>query len=278
MSLSDLNVNSLFNVKGKIAVVSGGGSGLGEMIASAFVENGAKVYIASRKEKQLKEVSERLNKGHPGSCHYIVADLGSKAGCDALIRAIKEKETKIHILVNNSGVTWGAKWDDFPEKEGWDRVMALNVKSIFYMTSGLTELLAKDSTNQDPGRVINISSVAGIQTVAEGSSLAEKGQGLWSYNTSKAAVNHLTSLMASSLAPRFITVNAILPGVFPSKMTAFGFKTHGEKMAVGQPMGRVGSARDMAGLALFLVSPASAHITGSHIPIDGGATVSQGKL
>jgi len=248
------------------------------MIATAFVENGAKVYIASRKEKQLKEVSGALNKTGPGSCHYVVADLGSKEGCDSLVRQIKEREKKIHILVNNSGATWGAPFDKFPEKEGWDRVMALNVKSIFYVTSGLSELLAKDSNNQDPARVINISSVASIRAVAEGSTMSEEGHGLWSYNTSKAAVNHLTSQLAVTLAPKCITVNAILPGAFPSKMTRFAFSSErGEKLlSKGQPMGRVGNARDMGGLALFLSSPASAHITGALIPIDGGATLYNG--
>ncbi|KAG9019937.1 hypothetical protein FS837_008752, partial [Tulasnella sp. UAMH 9824] len=113
----DLSVNSLFSVAGKIALVTGGGSGIGTMIAAALVRNGAKVYIASRKEKQLKEVSDKLNAMGPGSCHYIIADLGSKAGCDALAEEVKKRESKIHILVNNSGATWGANWEDVPEKE-----------------------------------------------------------------------------------------------------------------------------------------------------------------
>ncbi|KAG8742607.1 hypothetical protein FRC10_001205 [Ceratobasidium sp. 414] len=249
----DLTVASLFNVKDKIALVSGGGSGIGLMIAGALVQNGAKVYIASRKEKQLKE---------------------SKAGCDALCDAFKKRESKLHILVNNSGATWGAPWENFPEKEGWDRVMALNVKSLFYMTSNLTEYLQKDATPLDPGRVVNISSVASKDTIANETGLSAKGQGLWSYNTSKAAVNHLTSTMAVTLAPKFITVNAICPGVYPSKMTAFGFSHAADALAQSHPMGRVGSPRDMAGLFLFLVSPGGAHITGAHIESDGGSRIS----
>ncbi|KAJ3522684.1 hypothetical protein NM688_g8840 [Phlebia brevispora] len=275
--IPDLAIPSLFNVQGKVAVITGGGSGIGAMFAAAYVQNGAKVYIASRKEKQLREVSDALNKKGPGSCHYVVADLSNKAGCDALADAIKQKESKIHILVNNSGATWGAPYDNFPEKEGWDRVLSLNVKAIFYLTAALTELLAKDSTADDPGRVINTSSVAAITTVATESMLATKGNGLWSYNTSKAAVNHLTSILASTLAPRCITVNAIMPGIFPSKMTAFGYKQQGSSIASGQPMGRAGTPRDMAGVALFLASAASAHITGAHIPLDGGAWVSRMK-
>ncbi|KAH8102156.1 rhamnolipids biosynthesis 3-oxoacyl-reductase [Cristinia sonorae] len=277
MSGEDLKISSLYSVKGKIAVVTGGGSGIGAMIASAYVQNGAKVYIASRKEKQLKEVADALNKLGPGSCHYVVADVSSKAGCDALANAIKEKESKIHILVNNSGATWGAPYSNVPEKEGWDRVMNLNVKGLFYLTVALTPLLEKDSTNLDPASVINISSVASLVAVTEASALAAKGDGLWSYHTSKAAVNHLTAQLAVTLAKKNIHVNAILPGVFPSKMTAFAFSRKDVNMAEGQPTGRLGSAQDMAGLALFLASPASAHITGACIPIDGGTTISRLK-
>lgn len=273
MDIPDATIPSLFNVKGKIAVVTGGGSGIGTMIASAFVQNGAKVYIVSRKEAQLKNVCDVLNKKGPGSCHYIVGDLGSKAGCDKVTEEIKKKEQKIHILVNNSGASWGAPYDNFPEQQGWDKILALNVKSIFYMTQGLTNLLEKDSTNRDPGRVINISSIAAFETRALGSSIAAKDNGLWSYNTSKAAVNHLTKNLATTLAPRLITVNAICPGVFPSKMTAWGLKQQGDSAAKYQPMGRLGDARDMAGVALFLVSPASAHVTGDYITVDGGSLI-----
>ncbi|KAL5518437.1 hypothetical protein ACEPAH_119 [Sanghuangporus vaninii] len=274
----ELSTRNLFTVKDKIALVTGGGSGIGKMIAAAFVANGARVYIAARKEGQLKAAAEELNKAGPGTCEYIVADLSSKAGCQALISMFKSREQKLHILVNNSGVAWGAPYDDFPEKEGWDRVLAVNVKSIFYMTQGLTDFLAKDATSFDPGRVINISSTAALDPHAEDTSLANKGNGLWSYNTSKAAANHLTSLLAVTLCPKHITVNAILPGVFPSKMTAFGFRRTGEdKMAAAQPSGRVGSPTDMAGLALFLCSPASAYVTGNHIVIDGGSVLVRTK-
>ncbi|KAL5535008.1 hypothetical protein ACEPAF_3099 [Sanghuangporus sanghuang] len=312
MSLQELSTQNLFTVKDKIALVTGGGSGIGKMIAAAFVANGARVYIAARKEGQLKAAAEELNEAGPGTCEYIVADLSSKAGCQALISTFKSREQKLHILVNNSGVAWGAPYDDFPEKEGWDRVLAVNVKSIFYSayscpslrllhfvfmwgaltsiwiglnvvfrsaaTQGLTDYLAKDATSFDPGRVINISSTAALDPHAEDTSLANKGNGLWSYNTSKAAANHLTSLLAVTLCPKHITVNAILPGVFPSKMTAFGFRRTGEdKMASAQPSGRVGSPTDMAGLALFLCSPASAYVTGNHIVIDGGSVLVRTK-
>ncbi|KAF7334989.1 hypothetical protein MVEN_02249100 [Mycena venus] len=283
----DLAIPSLFNVKGKIVLVTGGGVGIGKMIATGFARNGATVYIAARKEPQLKEAVEDIKQVATGKIHYIVANVGSKAGCDALISDFKKREAKLHILVNNSGITWGGPYNDFPEEKGWDNVFNVNVKSIFYMTAGLSDYLIKDSTSTDPGRVINISSTASVIPHSEGE-LSADGNGTWSYQPSKAAVNHLTSQLAVKLAPSFVTVNAILPGVFPSKMSAFGLKTSGDKIVSRQPMGasalsfylnattdrkqgRVGGPGDMAGLALFLASPASAHITGQHIITDGGA-------
>lgn len=147
------------------------------------------------------------------------------------------KESKIHILVNNSGATWGAPWADFPEKEGWDRVLALNVKAIWYLTAALTPLLVKNSDALHPGRVINISSVAGLDPKTENGTLSDAGTGVYSYSVSKAAVNHLTSIQAVSLATKFVTVNAILPGVFPSKMTAFGLAKQSDKIIEQQPTG-----------------------------------------
>ncbi|KZT64106.1 putative NADPH-dependent beta-ketoacyl reductase [Daedalea quercina L-15889] len=271
----DLSIPSLFNVKRRVAVVTGGGSGIGAMITAAYVQNGAKVYIAARKEKQLKDVCDVLNAKGPGSCHYFIADLTTKAGCDKLAAFVKERESKVHILVNNSGISWGAPYDDFSEV-GWDRLFALNVKSIFYLTVALTDVLAKDATSHDPGRVINISSIAGLTPTPYDDRLTNgQRMGLWSYNTSKAAVNHLTTQLASTLTSRFVTVNAILPGIFPSKMTAFGFKQHGEdNISKENPFGRPGEPRDVAGVTLFLASPAAAYVTGAHIVVDGGDIIS----
>ncbi|KAK7035973.1 hypothetical protein R3P38DRAFT_2909969 [Favolaschia claudopus] len=273
----DLAIQSLFDVKGKIVLVTGGGVGIGKMIATGFAQNGATVYIAARKEAQLKEAVQDIKKVATGKIDYIVANVGSKSGCDALIAEFKKRETNLHVLINNSGITWGGPYNDFPEDKGWDNVFNVNVKSIFYMTAGLSDYLIKGSTPTEPARVINISSVASINPHSEGE-LSAEGNGTWSYQPSKAAVNHLTSQLAVKLASNFVTVNAILPGVFPSKMTAFGFKTSGDKMVAQQPMGRVGAPGDMAGLALFLASPAAAHITGAHIITDGGARLFSNKL
>ncbi|KAF8626274.1 hypothetical protein AX15_004947 [Amanita polypyramis BW_CC] len=186
MSAPDLDGSILFNVKDKIVLVTGGSSGIGKIIAGGFAQNGAKVYIASRKEKQLKEATVELNRKAKIPVQYIVGDVGSKAGCDALIGEFKKRENKLHVLINNSGITWGAPFDDFPEAKGWDNVFNVNVKSIFYMTAGLAPLLAKDSTNQDPGRIINISSTASVEPQSEGV-LSSEGNGTWSYQPSKAA-------------------------------------------------------------------------------------------
>ncbi|KAL0576069.1 hypothetical protein V5O48_005897 [Marasmius crinis-equi] len=283
MSQPDLTSSNLFNVKGKIVLVTGGGSGIGKMIAAGFAQNGAKVYIASRKESQLKDAVAEISESATGKVDYIVADIAvlnlkSKAGCDALISEFKKRESKLHVLVNNSGTSWGSPFDDVQEERGWDYVFHLNVKSIFYMTAGLTNLLSKDSTSHDPGRVINITSTASVQASAE-SEVSAQGNGVWSYSPSKAAANHLTSALAVKLGPSQITVNAILPGTFASKMTAFGLRTYGEEAFVKyQPNGRIGNSHDMAGLALFLASPASAHITGSHIILDGGARFRAQKI
>ncbi|KIM63746.1 hypothetical protein SCLCIDRAFT_1213899 [Scleroderma citrinum Foug A] len=272
----DLSVQALFNVRGKTALVTGGGTGIGKTIASALVQNGAKVYIAARNESQLKETTAELNARGPGTVQYIVANLSNKAGVDALISALSALESshKLHILVNNSGATWGAPLDNVPEQKGWDNVMAVNLKSVFYLTVGLLPWLASDSTALDPGRVINISSVAGYSPHAEGL-MSAKGNGTFSYNVSKAALNHLTSVLAVKLAPQLITVNAICPGMFPTKMTAFAYKNVGEDaLTARQPTGRFGMPSDIAGVALFLSSPASAHVTGGHIIVDGGCTLS----
>ncbi|KAF7323430.1 hypothetical protein HMN09_00123900 [Mycena chlorophos] len=280
--MSTLATSSLFNVEGKIGTRRGlekerssDRALLGKMIAAGFVKNGAKVYIAARKEKQLQEAVADLRKLGAGKIHYIVANVGSKAGCDALIAEFKKRESKLHVLVNNSGVTWGAPYGEFPEDKGWDNVFAVNVKSIFYMTAGLTDYLTKGATADDPGRVINISSTDSIIPHSE-NLLSGDGNGTWSYQPSKAAGKSRSLLLCRTvllmkLGPSQVTVNAILPGYFPSKMTAFGLKTAGKEiLAMGQPTGRLGQTEDMAGVALFLASPAAVHVTGAQLIVDGG--------
>jgi NAD(P)-dependent dehydrogenase (short-subunit alcohol dehydrogenase family) len=275
-STADLRVSSLFDFRNHVVLVTGGATGLGEMAAQGFVQNGAKVFIASRKDSELKKTADRINAIGPGKCEYIVADLKDKAGCDGLVKEIKKRTDRLTVLVNNTGVTWGAPYDDFPES-GWDKLMALNVKSIFYMTVGLHDLLLKGTSADMPSRVINIASMAGIQTTdvtASGDGgLSAPGHGTFSYGPSKAACIHLTKIQASKLAPLNIMVNCVCPGVFPSRMTNFGIQKYMDTLLERQPTGRVGKPSDFAGLVLFLSSAASAHMTGNVIEIDGGSNL-----
>ncbi|KAH8929964.1 rhamnolipids biosynthesis 3-oxoacyl-reductase [Atractiella rhizophila] len=271
---ASLTIQDLYSVKGKRCLVTGGASGIGYMMASALVQNGAEVIIASRKEKALQEAVESLNLQGPGKSSYIVADIASRAGCDALAAEVTKRWSKLHVLINNSGIAWSAPFHDFPEEKGWDKVLATNLKGPYYCAS-LADALAKDATNTDPGRVIIVSSIDGLDPKSEGSPLMPKGTGSWSYNASKAAANHLTKSLAITLGPRMITVNAINPGFFPSRMTSFGSKSAGiERMAAGYPMKRTGQAEDVAGATLFLSSKASAHVSGLLLVLDGGLVIS----
>ncbi|KIW07159.1 uncharacterized protein PV09_02028 [Verruconis gallopava] len=272
---ADLRVSKLFDFSNHVVLVTGGSTGLGEMAAQGFVQNGARVFIASRKESELKKTSDRLNKLGPGTCEYIVADLKDKAGCIKLCDELKKRTDRLTVLVNNSGATWGGPYHDFPES-GWDKLMALNVKAIFYVTVGCHELLLKGATARNPSRVINIASMAGIQTMdvttGKGGGLSAPGDGTFSYGPSKAACIHLTRLQASKLMPDHITVNAICPGVFPSRMTNFGLSNYDKLLNASQPSGRIGVPEDFAGTVLYLSSAAAAHLTGNALELDGGST------
>lgn len=182
-SRDDLRVSTLYNFSNHIALVTGGATGLGEMAAQAFVQNGAHVLIASRKESELKLTTDRLNALGPGKCEYIIADLKDKAGCEKLCEEVKKRVDRLTVLVNNTGATWGDDYYDFPES-AWDKLMALNVKNIFYMTVGLEPLLLKGANPDTPSRVINIASMAGIQTqdvtTGEAGGLSKPGHGTFS--------------------------------------------------------------------------------------------------
>jgi NAD(P)-dependent dehydrogenase (short-subunit alcohol dehydrogenase family) len=216
--MPELGLSTLFGMQGKVALVTGGATGIGKMIAAAYVRNGAKVYIASRKLADLERVAAQLTAAgaQGGQCIPLQADVGTKAGCDALAAQVLAREARLDVLVNNSGLSWGAPMSDFPEASGWDKVFALNVKSQFYLTVALLPLLAAGKTNVANASVINIASTAAISPLAEGA-LSAGGSGTYSYQPSKAASLHLTRVLAASLAKKFITVNAICPGVFPSR-------------------------------------------------------------
>ena len=300
-SKDDLRVSTLFDYTSHVVLVTGGATGLGEMAAQAFIQNGARVFIASRKESELASTTTRLNALGPGKCSYIVADLKDKAGCLALCTELKKQTDRLTVLVNNTGASWGDDYYNYPE-HAWDKLYALNVKSIFYMTVECEALLAKGADAHNPSRVINIASMAGITTVdvttGEGGGLSNPGTGTYSCTLqllplpdcflltnfldgpAKAACIHLTKMQASKLAPKNIMVNVICPGVFPSRMTNFGLEKFADALTAGQPTGRIGKPSDFGGLVLFLSSKASAHITGNAVEMDGGATLTgwRGKV
>lgn len=252
---------SLFALEGKQALVTGGGSGIGAMITRALVCAGAKVYIASRKLEACEQTAEALA-GLPGSCIPLKADLSGEDGVVSLARFMAEREDSLHILVNNSGRSWGAGYEQFPW-HAWEKVMSLNVASPFTLTRELTAMLAAGGTDGDPARVINIGSIMGTQP---------HGYPAYSYAASKAAIHHLTRILSNELAARNITVNAIAPGPFPSAMTAFFTQKQQRSDAVreGVPLGRLGEPSDLAGLVLCLCGAGGAYISGAVIPLDGG--------
>lgn len=251
-------MEKLFSVEGKVAVVTGGTRGIGYMIAQGFVEAGAKVYISSRKADAVAEAEVALSK--LGACTGIAADLSTEDGCKGLAAEIAARESAVHVLVNNAGANWGAPLEEYPDS-AFDKVFALNVKGVFHMTRYLLPLLSKAASDDDPARVINIGSIDGLQAP-----MLET----YAYSSSKAAVHHLTRVLAHRLAGQRITVNAIAPGPFESKMMAETLRRFGDSIRSSNPLGRIGRPEDMAGTAIFLASRAGSYLTGAVIPVDGG--------
>ncbi|MGR8946810.1 MAG: SDR family oxidoreductase [Gammaproteobacteria bacterium] len=251
-------MDGLFDITGKTALVTGGGRGIGLMIARAYCERGVKVYISSRKEAVCVEVAAELSK--VGECHALPADLSVM---DEIIRVsdeIKSRESTLDILVNNAGATWGGTIDDFPEK-GWDKVMDLNLKGVFFLIQKLLPLLEKESDPEDPARIINIGSIDGLHTSKFDN---------FSYSPSKAALHHLTRILATRLGPRNMLVNAIAPGPFATDMMAPMVESMGNEIVEAVPLKRMGGPDDAAGMAVFLAARASAYVNGAVIPLDGG--------
>ncbi len=254
-------MSDLFSITGKRAVVTGGSRGIGRMIAEGFVRAGADVAISSRKSDVCLAVAEELSAF--GTCVAFPADLSTEDGCRGLADAVGSWTDRVDILVNNAGATWGAPLETFDDA-AWDRTLDLNVKGVFHTTKFLLPLLRASGTAEEPARVINIGSIDGIHVP-----LLET----YSYSASKAAVHQLTRHLARHLAPA-ITVNAIAPGPFESKMMAATLEAFGDTIAANAPLKRIGRPDDMAGTAIFLASRAGAYLTGAVIPVDGGiATV-----
>ncbi len=250
----------LFSLKGRVALVTGGSRGIGKMIAAGFLSQGAaKVYITARKAGPCEATAKELTAAYDGECIALPIDMSTVAGCKALAAEFAKLEPKLDILVNNAGAAWGSTFDDFPEN-GWDKVMNLNVKSLFFLTQALAKPLRAAASVETPAKVINIASIDGIFT---------NPMETYSYQASKAAVIHLTRRMAAKLIKEHIVVTAIAPGAFASDMNTAA-RDHADQLSKRIPAGRIGNEEDMAGLAIFLASRAGNYVVGNAIAIDGG--------
>ncbi|MBO4164327.1 MULTISPECIES: glucose 1-dehydrogenase [Micromonospora] len=255
-------MTDLFSVDGKTVLVTGGSRGIGLMIARGFVRAGATVVISSRKADVCEAVAKELSA--EGRCEAIPADLSDDAGAEALATAVGERYDRLDVLVNNAGATWGAPLESYPDA-AFDKLWSVNVKAVFRLTTALLPLLRAAADDDDPARVINIGSIDGLRVPA---------MEVYAYSATKAAVHMLTRSLAHQLAAERITVNAIAPGPFDSKMMAFALDDPASRAAIAQqvPLGRIGRPEDMAGTAIYLSSRAGAYLTGAVIPVDGGIT------
>ena len=255
--------DELFSAKERTALVTGGATGIGRICAEALLSAGARVLIVSRKAEACEAVAKELSA--LGPCEGFGGTVASEEGVKALAAETRRRTDKLDILINNAGATWGAPFETF-EWKAWERVLSVNVAGLFTLTRDLMPLLFQSGTEERPANVINIGSVMGTVTQADRS---------YSYSASKAAVHHLTRILAADFAGRYVTVNAIAPGPFKTKMTAFSLdKDEGLAAAMESvPMKRVGRPQDIAGTVLYLTGLGGAYTTGAIIPVDGGGSV-----
>lgn len=255
-------MNNLFSLQGRMALVTGGSRGIGRMIAAGFLAHGAKVYISSRKAAACDDAARELSA--LGSCISLPADVSTVSGARALAEEFAAKEGALDILVNNAGAAWGESFDTFPEK-GWDKVLDLNLKSPFFLTQALHGRL-REAGRSRPAKVINIASIDGVSV---------NPQETYSYAASKSGLIHLTKRMALRLVQDNIVVSGIAPGAFASEMNRDA-RDHGDEVARRVPAGRIGTAEDMAGAAIYLASRAGDYVVGETIVVDGGVTHARG--
>jgi len=257
-----VNVRELLDLRGKAAIVTGGSRGLGLQMAEALGEMGAKVAITARKQDELEQAVSQLKKAGIDGRSYV-CDMGRREAIAPVAERILADFGKIDILVNNAGATWGAPAEDHP-LEAWDKLVNVNLTGAFL----LTQLIAKRSMIPARwGRIINISSIAGL--MGQDKRIVRT----LAYNTTKGGLVNFTRALAAEWGEYGITVNAICPGFFPSKMTRATLDTTGELIRDWTPTKRLGNDEDLKGLVVLLASEASRHITGQAIAVDGGATI-----
>lgn len=252
-----MDTTRLFSLEGRSALITGGSRGIGRMIAEGYLSQGARVYISARKAEACDRTAAELSE--LGTCVSLPADVSTPEGIADLVARYREHESSLDILVNNAGAAWGAPFDEFPES-GWDKVMDLNVKSLFFLTQALRPELMAASNDDHLSKVINVSSVDGMSI-----NLHET----YSYHASKAAVIHLTKRLALRLIDDGIVVNGIAPGAFASEMNREA-RDAPDEVAAAIPAGRIGTAEDMAALAIYLASRAGDYMVGTTVPLEGG--------
>lgn len=259
---------ALFSLEGKTALVTGGSSGLGLMMAKGLLCNGAKVVIASRRQEKCDMALSELSEF--GECYAFAADVTKSEDRKNLLQFVEEKLGGLSILINNAGANWGAKLEDYPD-EGFEKVINTNLTAVFSLTRDAVPLLSKSALKDEPSRVINIGSMDGIHVP-----IVQRVP-TFAYSASKAALHHLTRTLAVDLASRHITVNAIAPGFFESRMTDHVFEHYKQDIEDDCPLQRIGKPEEIMGIMIYLASRAGAYTNGTVIPIDGGTSISKGK-
>ena len=264
----NFQIEELFSLSGKTALITGGSSGLGLVMAKGLLQNGAKVVIASRRKKKCDLALEEL-KAY-GEVYAFSADVTQSEPREKLLEFVDDKLGSLSILLNNAGANWGASLEDYPD-EGFAKVMDINLNAVFSLSRDAVPLLSKAASAKDPARIINIGSMDGIHVP-----IVQRVP-TFAYSASKAALHHLTKAMAVELAPKQITVNAVAPGFFESRMTDYIFEHYLDDIEDDCPLHRIGQPQEIIGIVAYLASKAGSYTNGAVIPVDGGTSISKGQ-